>query len=253
MKLRGFLMSALFALAACQSTALPPPLNTAEERVKLAEINTQLALAYMRDGDNELALKKLQKAVEVDPKAFGAYNALGLLYSRLGEVKEAERAYSDALRIEPRNASALNNYGQFLCQQKRYKEGLRKFDEAIKNPLNRAPETAHTNAGTCAAQAGDMALAEQHFRSAIEINPQLPQALLAMADLSYNAANYLQARAYYQRYVATSTQSARTLWLGIRIERKLDDRNAVSSYALALKSKFPDSHEYGLFQQEKFD
>ena len=252
MRQRALLICAAVILGACQSTP-DAPLSTAEERTKLAEINTQLAIAYMRDGENELALKKLEKAVEADPKAVGAYNALGLLHTRLGEADQAERAYSSALRIAPRDPPALNNYGQFLCQQKRFKEGLAKFDEAIKNPLNRAPENAHTNAGTCALRAKDPALAEQHFRSALEIDPKLPQALLAMADLSRTTGNNLQARAYYQRFLEVSPQSARTLWLGIRIEHVLENKDAVASYALALKNKFPDSPEYGLYQQGKFD
>lgn len=253
MKRHGFLLCSILALAACQSTPTDAPLKTAEDRAKLAEINTQLAIQYMQDGANAEALAKLKKAVEVDPHAVGAYNTLGLLYSRLGETAEAERAFSSALHIDPKNASALNNYGQFLCRGKRYKEGLTKFDEAIKNPLYRSPESAHTNAGICALQAQDHALAEQHFRSALEIAPKLPQALLAMSEMSFTGTNYLQARAYYQRYLTAGQQNARTLWLGIRIERMLNDRDAVASYALALKNNFPDSPEYGLYQQGKFD
>ena len=49
-------------LAACQSQApLQPGETRAEERAKVADLNTQLGIEYMRDGSNELALHKLQK------------------------------------------------------------------------------------------------------------------------------------------------------------------------------------------------
>jgi type IV pilus assembly protein PilF len=71
--------------------------------------------------------------------------------------------------------------------------------------------------------------------------------------LSFDQQNFLQARAYFQRYLAVGAQNPRTLWLGIRIEHALDDRDAVASYALQLKNKYPDSPEYGLLQQGNFN
>ncbi len=241
-------------LTACQSTSSSKTrAETAEDRIKLAEINTQLAIAYMRDGDNELALNKLTKAIEANPKSTGAHNALALLYSRLGDVEKAEQHYKMALSLAPKNPSALNNYGQFLCQQARFEEGQARFQEAVKNPLNRVPESALTNAGICALQAKDPATAEQHFRAALQVDPTLRPALLSMAQLSMDQGNFLQARGYYQRYLGVGPQNPRTLWLGIRIEHGMDDRDSVASYALQLKNKFPDSPEYGLYQQGKFD
>ncbi len=241
-------------LAGCQSTGSdnrksPSP----EDRAKLADINTQLAIQYIRDGDNALALQKLEKAVEANPKSVSAHTTLGLLHARLGQNEQAEEHYRTALAIDPTDPPTLNNYGQFLCQQKRYADGQAKFADALKNPLNRAPETAHTNAGTCAMQAQDPAAAEQHFRAALQIAPQFAPALLPMAQLSFDQANYLSARGYFQRFLAVAPQTARTLWLGIRIERALDDQDTVASYAIQLKNKYPDSEEYAMYQQGKFD
>ncbi len=248
------LCALVLLLAACQSTSSSKTkAETAADRLKLAEINTQLAIAYMGDGDNELALNKLEKAIEANPKATGAHNALGLLYSRLGEVEKAEEHYKTALSLEPKNPSALNNYGQFLCQQARFEEGQKRFQEAVKNPLNRVPESALTNAGICALQAKDQPSAEQHFRAALQVDPTLRPALLSMAQLSVDQGSFLQARGYYQRYLEVGPQNPHTLWLGIRIEHGMNNQDSVASYVLQLKNKFPDSPEYGLYQQGKFD
>ena len=249
---RVYLLILTLALGACE-TSPEKKENPAEERAKIAALNTQLAVAYMRDNENELALKKLAKALDADPKYVDAHNTYALLYSRLGNVQKAEQSYKDALRIDPINPSALNNYGQFLCQQKRYDEGQAKFLEAIKNPLYRSPENALTNAGLCALQAKNLEVAEQHFRNALQIDAELAPALYSMAQLSYDKANYLQARGYHQRFVQVAPQTARSLWLGIRIEHALHDKDAESSYSLVLKNKFPDAPETGFLQQGKFD
>jgi type IV pilus assembly protein PilF len=243
----------VLSLCACQSTAPSPQNKSEEDRTKLADINTQLAIEYMRDGENELALKKLEKAIEAEPKSVSAHNTMALLHARLGETKQAEESFKTALKIDPKNWSALNNYGQFLCQQKRFAEGQAQFTAALNNPLNRAPENAQANAGMCAMQAQDFATAEQRFREALQINPQFAPALLPMAQLNFDQANYLQARAYYQRYLEVAPQNPRTLWLGIRIEKALDEKDLMSSYVMILKNKYPDSPEYGLYQQGKFD
>lgn len=44
-------------------------------------------------------------------------------------------------------------------------------------------------------------------------------------------------------------QSARGLWLGIRLARETGDRDAESSYALALVNLYPDSVEYQAFKR----
>jgi len=36
---------------------------------------------------------------------------------------------------------------------------------------------------------------------------------------------------------------AEQLWLGVRIERKVGDRNAAANYAVQLRKRFPDAQE----------
>jgi len=90
--------------------------------------------------------------------------------------------------------------------------------------------------------------AETHFRNALEINPRVAVALIQMSQISYKTASYLSARAYLQRYLEISPSTAKSLWLGIRIERELGDKNTLSSYTLLLKNKFPDSREAKLLK-----
>jgi type IV pilus assembly protein PilF len=229
-------------LAGCQSN----PVAEAPEHTpdRLAEINTQLGVEYMKEGQFETALKKLKKAIDIDPNYADAYSVLGLLYSRLGENDKAESTFKKAIALTPRESAILNNYGQFLCRQGRSDEAQDLFARALANPLYATPEVVHVNAAICALeQQKDPAAAEKFLRQALELNPQMSAALLQMARLSYQQERFLPARGYLQRFAEVSPHTAQSLWLGVQIEKRLGNRDGEASYAMTLKGKYPDSDE----------
>ncbi|RKZ48868.1 MAG: type IV pilus biogenesis/stability protein PilW [Gammaproteobacteria bacterium] len=215
----------------------------------VAAVNLNLGVEYLRLGQYEKALSKLEKAREADENYPPTYNTLAILYQRLGDKVKAEANYQHALRLNSSDASTLNNYGQFLCQEGRYDEAEASFLKAARNPLYSTPETALANAGTCAMAQGNLETAERYFRSALEQNPGVAVALIQMAQISYTNASYMSARAYLQRYLEISQHTAKSLWLGINIERELGDKNLLASYELLLKNKFPQSKEASLLEK----
>jgi type IV pilus assembly protein PilF len=237
------------ALVACQSTStVTKPLN---ERSKLAEINAELGGQYLSSGEYQIAMDKLKKAIELNPRSVDAHATLGLLYNALGQHDKAEESFKQALRIEPNNSAALNNFGQFLCQRGRYEEGQKTIMKAVENPLYRSAENAYYNAGVCAMTGGQLDQADTNFRKALELDPRLGPALLQMADLSLQQQHALQGRAYLQRFAAVSQPNARSLWLGVQIERQLGDRDAEASYGLQLEKNYPDSPQTKLLLESK--
>ena len=206
-----------------------------------AMINVELGVGYMREGRNELALAKLRKALEQDPRLPMAHNMIAFLYERLGEDGLARDHYERALSLDSDDASAHNNYGQFLCLRGELEKAERHFSQSFDNPLYKTPERPLTNAGICARRIPDLAKAEDYLRRALRANPRYAPALLQMADLSYRSDNALSARGYLQRYLAVAPHNAETLWLGVQVEDTLDNRDAVASYSLLLKGKFPDA------------
>ncbi len=236
-------------LMGCQSAKVVKP--SAANREKLAEISTQLGVEYIQKGDLEAGFERLKRALEVDPNYVDAHNTLGLLYGNLGQYEKAERSFKRALAIEPNNSSALNNYGQYLCQLKRYDEGRKLLLKAIENPLYKNSGAALSNAGICALNAGDVDIAEKHFRAALRTNPTLAPALYQMVNVSYRNGRYLPARGYLQRYMAVGRHTAKSLWLGVQIEHELGDKDAEASYELQLEKNFPDSEETRLLGESK--
>ncbi|MEE8054853.1 MAG: type IV pilus biogenesis/stability protein PilW, partial [Gammaproteobacteria bacterium] len=218
---------------------------------RIAAANVELGLAYMQENENDVALQKFEKALKADPDYVPAHIATGLLYQRLGKLDQAEKYYKQALRLEPDNPRALNSYGQYLCQTGKIAESEKYLLKAAENPLYGAPEVAYTNAGICALREGDSVKAEEYFRKALQFNPNVTLALFQMTRISYEKQRYLSARGYLQRYFEVSDHSPEVLWLGIRIERELGDKDAVASYSLALRANYPDSDEAQLLLESE--
>lgn len=214
----------------------------------VAQTNLNLGIAYLQRGEYQKSLEKLERARGADKNYPPIYNTLGVLYQRLGDKVKAEVFFKQALNLNSLDSSTLNNYGQFLCQEARYDEAEATFMKATQNPLYSTPEIALSNAGTCAMAQSKIVIAETHFRNALKKNPKFAIALVQMAQVSYTNTNYLSARGYLQRYLEINSPTAKSLWLGIKIENELGDKNALSSYKLLLKNKFPDSKETRLLR-----
>ncbi len=216
---------------------------------EVAEANLRLGIEYLKRGNYEKSLVKLNKALEADPKYPPTHNALGLLYQKMDRPVKAEEYFKRALSLSPNDPHTLNNYGQFLCTNDRYDEAEKTFLTAAKNPIYETPEISLTNAGTCAVKNNRPDIAEEHFREALKTNPKVPLALIQMSQISYDKGNYLSARGYLQRYLEVGNHTASSLWLGIRIEKELGDKDTLSSYALLLRNNFPKSEEARLLSE----
>lgn len=235
------LLVVVLALCACTNTS-----NVRKEdsqATRAASVNVQLGAGYINQGKNELALSKLNRALEQDPKLPSAHYVIAILYERLGEFEKADTHYRRAVELAPLDPEAHNNYGTFLCGQNRLKEADVQFLAALKDPLYKTPEFAYTNAGICALKVPDAAKAEEYFRKALQINPLFGSALFEMAQLSFNKGSYLPARAYLQRYLEAAQRTPAAMWLGVRIERALGDSTTARSYEKVLKTDFPNSRE----------
>jgi type IV pilus assembly protein PilF len=232
-------------LLACVTAACvaDDPKQTRKSTEEAAPVNAQLALTYLQQDNLPAAKEKVDKALKQDPKSAQVQMAAGFVYDRLGEDREAESHYALAAKYDPKNPDVLNNYAVFLCRKGDRKKGEQYFVQAAASPMYRTPEAAYANAGLCAREDGRLKDAEAYFRKALEYRPNLPVGLLQMAELTFADANYLQARAFLQRYFSVAAATPSTLWLGYRIESALGDSGQAQTYANRLKQEFPTSVE----------
>ena len=211
--------------------------------VRAANFNTSLAVAYLKQDDVVEAREKIEKALLQNPSDPVVQGTAGLVFDRLNEPGKADKYFSAALRLAPNDPDVQNNYAVFECRHGKPEQGIKLFERAAKNPSYTTPESAYSNAGVCARQAGNLERAEDLFRKALAIRSDYPDALLQMAEVSLQRDAALAARAFLARYLVLTAPSPQVLMLGVRIERKLGDRDAELRYAEHINHDFPDSDQ----------
>jgi len=235
-------MATLLISSGCISTTSGPPKSTPDDN-DAASLNYQLGARYYRNGEYDLSRDRLLLALELDPDNAMAWSTLGLAYEALGNSRLAEEAYGKAVRVAPRDYQIQDNYAVFLCRQGRYDDARKYFDKALEAPTNDYAERTFTNAGVCMMQKPDYEQAERYLRGALERRPNHAEALVQMSVLSFEKEDYLRARAFLQRYLASNPVSPDVLYHGIEIERRLGDETARREFTMQLLRDYPNSKE----------
>lgn len=233
-----------FPQPAPKPEAVPLDRSGEEDAIRTrARVHTELASGYFELRNMQVALDEVKQALKADPNYGPAYNVAGLIYADLKEERLAQDSFERALRINPVDSDANNNYGRYLCDRKREAEAIKYFLAALNNPLYQNRERSYLNAGLCLRRQGHATQAEDYFMRALKVAPNQPQALYQLADIEYARRNYVQAKNYLVRLEQLTSPAAEVLWLGLRIERRLGDRNAEATYGQQLRRQFPDSKE----------
>jgi type IV pilus assembly protein PilF len=205
--------------------------------------NTQLGIAYLRQGNLPLAKEKLERALKQNPRDADTHTGLALLHDRLDDTKRADDFFRSALRLAPRNPDISNNYAAYLCKRGRYDEGVARFEEVASNRLYRSPEAAYTNAGVCYRTAKRLPEAERSFQRALQIRPNYAEAALQITDLYLERSQVTEARAQIETYLNAFRPTPDLLLIGVRTMRAAGDRLAEERYARRLRLDFPDSQQ----------
>lgn len=248
--------AAVLALAACESTSSskqpatpvvppipqPPPVQEAPAPVR-AQLHADIAAGYYERGQMEIALQELDTATKLDPRNAKIYNVYGLVYAMLGDDAKAQANFRTALELAPNDSEIRQNWGWYLCSHGQPKESLAEFDQALRNPLYRTPDIALVNAGKCAVEIGDTRLGDTYFRRALSVNPNSVQAAYNLALLKFRESRYEEARALVRRAAQQPAVFPEVLYLGMCVERGMNDKSAEASFVAQLRNRFPESPE----------
>ncbi|HET7197377.1 MAG TPA: type IV pilus biogenesis/stability protein PilW [Burkholderiales bacterium] len=218
-----------------------------------ARVHTELAAAYADAGNMGVALEELRRATAADSSYSPAYSLLGRVYMELKENRLAEENFQRALSLSPNDPDINHNYGWFLCQTGQEKASVRYFLQAIRNPLYTAPWRSYSAAGLCSLRSDDVKDADEFFQRALRLEPDEPTAMLKLAGIRYRQGRMDEARKLVTRYNKVMTPNPESLWLGVRVERRVGDRLSERSYADQLRRRFPGSAEYRSLQRGLYD
>lgn len=218
-----------------------------------AKAHTDLASAYLELGNMGVALEEGRIALQADPGYAPAYNVLGLVNMDLKDNAAAEANFQRGLQLAPQDADLNHNYGWFLCQTGREDQSIQWFTNALRNPLYATPAKSWAAAGRCMTKRNPTEAAT-YFERALRLDPNSLQALLPYAELLYRRGQLPEAKVLvtrFNRLVPDGTPES--LWLGVRIERKLGDRLAEANLANQLRRRYAGSSQYQALQRGEYD
>ena len=218
-----------------------------------ARAHTELASGYFEIGNMGVALEEARIALAADGNYAPAYNVLGLVNMDLRDNIAAQANFERALRLSPNDPDANHNYGWFLCQTGREEQADSYFMAAVRNPLYTTPQKSYTLAGLCSLRRKNENQALSYFERALRLDPNHLSAVLPLAQLRYQRGELDAARALVVRYNRDSEPTAESLWLALRVERRLGEKTAEASLADQLRRRFAGSREYQSLQKGQYD
>jgi type IV pilus assembly protein PilF len=218
-----------------------------------ARIHTELADAYYQRGNLGVALSEARIAAAADSGYVPAHSMLALVYWGLRENDLAEEAFERSLRLNPNDPDANHNFAWFLCENKREEESIRYFLMAIRHPLYATPQKSYVMAAICAQRKNNERDAHDYLERALRLDPNYYPALISLAQIKFRRGELDAARGLVGRYNKLAEPTAESLWLALRIERRLGEPSAVTSYANQLRRRFPGSKEFQEMQKGRFE
>lgn len=248
-------------LSACANGAASSTSNTAQpltesdepEARKRARIRLELATGYFEQGQTSVALDEIKQSLVAFPGYGPAYVLRGLVYMRLNEPGQAEDSFRRALQINERDPDALHNYGWFACQQGRHAEAIQLFARALTSPVYGGQAKTLMAKGVCQTRMGQFAEAEGSFARSYELDAANPITGYNLASLLYKRGDDKRAQFYIRRLNNSELANAESLWLGIKVERRMNNPQAADQLAQQLLRRFPRSPEHASFQKGAFN
>jgi tetratricopeptide (TPR) repeat protein len=153
------------------------------------DLRAALGESYFMSGKPEKAIAEFQALLQVDPSA-RSYAFMGLSYRNLGRFDEARKYFEAGLKKDPHNAPCLFNMGYIEARQ------------------------------------GNHTRAEEFLQQALRYKPDLPEALLELANLRIENKRFQEAAILLRKYVKSSKNPAAGYYKLAMVERGLHQTEA---------------------------
>jgi type IV pilus assembly protein PilF len=223
------------------------------ETRKRAVNRLRLAILYFSDGKSTIALDEVKQAIAADPNWFESYNMRGLIYMRLGDFPLASGSFQKALSLNPGSAEVKHNYAVLFCKNGRSADAIKLFSEALETPGYGQRVNTLVEQGLCQLSAGLLQDAEDSFSKSYLLDPANLVSGYNLALLTFQRADYVRAQFYVRRINNSENATAETLWLGMKIERRIGNNDGVTQLGGQLRKRFSQSRELSLFERGAFN
>lgn len=181
-------------------------LNAAAQNKKAEKLYND-AMSVLQEGEESLAMDKLQLALEYDSNFSKARYNLGLLYRETGRYQQAEEQFSRLIRQQPAFPKALVLRGKIRLEAGRADSALADFKRAVLYYPN--DYDAWHGMGTAHFMFENYEGAEEFFSKALLIFPEFPACYNDRASARMMLGKYNEALEDYQYAVAYMPLSSR--------------------------------------------
>jgi len=107
--------------------------------------------------------------------------------------------------------------------------------------------------GVCEARAGKLPEAEKSLSRSYELDPGNPVTGYNLANLLFRRGENTRAQFIIRRINNSELANAESLWLGIKIERRLNDMVALRQLGDVLRKRFAGSPQTAKYERGAFD
>jgi type IV pilus assembly protein PilF len=254
--LLAVMMSALLLNACVTTTQGGFNVESSEDRALQDYI--QLAAGYYAADDLVSAKRHVDNALAIDSRSAEAHNIRALIHQREGESRLARETFEYAVRLDPSNSRVRNNFAAFLYGRDDFQQAYEQLQLVAGDTEYESRPLAFQNLGLAASAAGHREEAIEAFERALALDSTLHRAALQLAELHFEDGEFGEAREYYEQFRTNSQfnnvdQTTRSLWLGIRLAWRFDNRETVRDYARQLEQMYPDSEQYRMYLQQRDD
>ena len=134
---------------------------------------------HLRNRENYSAEMEFKKALRVDEENIRATFGLGLSYLRRGETDNGKTVFKRLVSLkhafEPEHKHMFNEFGIQLRKNKMFVQAIKYYSRAMQ--YSQRDENLYFNMARTYYEYGKTSMAVKFVQKALEINPQMPQAL----------------------------------------------------------------------------
>jgi len=147
-----------------------------------------LGLFYAAAGQKEKAAAEFQTLLSAKPKDNAVKGHLIESLIDLNRIKDAKTLNEKMLKSNPADPQALLSSGRISIVEAKYQEALAALQKALKSESESA--SIHYFLGVAQQSLGFFDLAKGSFTDALKLNPQMPEAAVALAAIETRSGDY---------------------------------------------------------------
>jgi predicted aspartyl protease/Flp pilus assembly protein TadD len=187
--------------------ALSSPVTAGTELPQRSETRTAIrqAAKLIRRGSNAEAEELLRKAIEADPSSSLAKVELGFVLNKQRRLDEAYQTLLPIAEAEPKNSRAFAVLGITMLSAGRFTDARNLFYTAIVN--NKKEHLAWAGMGMLDYYENRIADSLENLRESVYLQPEEPDYLFALGQVSARAEKYSEAAGAYRLFLAVSPKS----------------------------------------------